>query len=115
MFSLSSYTSSIDKSVPSSRAMAQAGRDEIRYLDKVLIMIEEKIMRLGVGLQEYYCVCAIRGLFEKIGSSGQSRTEEKQAADRMTLWVQKILSMQDNHSSLPTMVRTRHQACYESS
>ena len=73
-------------------------------------MLEEKIMRLGVGLQEYYCVCAIIGLIRRPPSPEQSRKEQMRSADRVTAMIQRVLAAQDNYSaaatlaSLPTMV-----------
>ena len=73
-------------------------------------MLEEKIMRLGVGLQEYYCVCAIIGLIKRPPSPEQSRNEQMRSADRVTAMIQRVLAAQDNYSaaatlaSLPNMV-----------
>lgn len=72
-------------------------------------MLEDKIMRLGVGLQEYYCVCAIIGLIKR-PSPEQSRNEQMKSADRVTAMIQRVLAAQDNYSaaatlaSLPNMV-----------
>ena len=73
-------------------------------------MIGDKIMCIGIGLQEYYCVCAIIGLLKKKQSPENSRYEEQKAAYRVTQMTQKVLSLQDNYSaaatlaSLPNMV-----------
>ena len=75
-------------------------------------MIGDKIMYIGVGLQEYYCVCAIIGLLKKKQSLDNSKYEEQKAANRITQMTQKVLSLQDNYSaaatlaSLPNMVST---------
>ncbi len=69
-------------------------------------------MCLGIGLQEYYCVCAIIGLLKKKQSQEFSRHEEQKAAQRVYQLLQTVLSLQDNYSaaatlaSLPNMVRT---------
>ena len=72
-------------------------------------MIKNKIMCVGVGLQEYYCICAIIGLLEKQFSE-YSDGEEKKSANRVQQMIQRVLSLQDNYSaaatlaSLPNMV-----------
>ena len=77
-------------------------------------MIGDKIMCVGVGLQEYYCVCAIIGLLKKKQSSDISNSEEQKAAYQVTRMTQRILSLQDNYSaaatlaSLPNMVSILH-------
>lgn len=85
--------------------------DPVQYLEKALSMLADKIMRLGVGLQEYYCICSAIGLHKKKTFAG-SNNEEFQAAERVSKMIQKVLSLQDNFSaaatlaSLPTMVRS---------
>ena len=87
----------------------QLSGDPLQYLEKVLTMLEDKIMRLGVGLQEYYCVCAIIGLIKR-PSPEQSTNEQMRSADRVTAMIQRVLAAQDNYSaaatlaSLPNMV-----------
>ena len=87
----------------------QLSGDPFQYLEKALTMLEDKIMRLGVGLQEYYCVCAIIGLIKR-PSPEQSRNEQMKSADRVTAMIQRVLAAQDNYSaaatlaSLPNMV-----------
>ena len=73
-------------------------------------MIGDKIMCIGIGLQEYYCVCAIIGMLKKKQSPEHSRHEEQKAANRVQQMLQRVLSLQDNYSaaatlaSLPNMV-----------
>ena len=73
-------------------------------------MIEDKIMCLGVRLQEYYCICAIVGLARRILMSEDTKREERIASDRISQMIRKILGMQDNYTaattlaSLPNMV-----------
>ena len=72
-------------------------------------MLEDKIMCLGVGIQEYYCICSCIGLLKK-SSSTAAKTEEYQAADRVAKMIERVLSLEDNFSaaatlaSLPNMV-----------
>jgi len=79
-------------------------------------MIDEKIMCLGIRLQEYYCVSAIVGLARKTLASENTRNEERIASDRIVQMIQKVLAVQDNYSaattlaSLPNMVRLQSSA-----
>lgn len=74
-------------------------------------MLESKILCLGVGLQEYYCVAAIIGLLRKRLLPEESRNEEHGSAEKVLLQSQRLLQLQDNYSaaatlaSLPNMVR----------
>ncbi|CAF9916652.1 MAG: hypothetical protein ALECFALPRED_010811 [Alectoria fallacina] len=63
----------------------------------------DKIMCVGVGLQEYYCVCAIIGLLKKKQSPEHPRYEEHKAAYRVTQMIQRVLSLQDNYSAAATL------------
>ena len=65
-------------------------------------------MCVGVGLQEYYCVCAIIGLLKKKQSAEYSRHEEQKAAYRVTQMTQKLLSLQDNYSAAATLASLPH-------
>ena len=73
-------------------------------------MIGDKITCIGIGIQEYYCVCAVIGLLKKMQSPEDSSYEKQKAAYRVAEIIQRILSLQDNYSaaatlaSLPTMV-----------
>lgn len=71
-------------------------------------MTGDKIMCVGVGLQEYYCLCAIIGLLKKKQSPEHSRYEEQKAAYRVTQMTQKILSLQDNYSAAATLASLPH-------
>ncbi len=87
----------------------------ITYLEQALSMLEDKIMRVGVGAQEYYCICSTIGLQKKLFPthplSKNTPNEEALAADRVCKMIQRVLSLQDNFSaaatlaSLPNMVR----------
>ena len=65
-------------------------------------------MCVGVGLQEYYCVCAIIGLLKMKQSAEYSRYEEERAAYRVTQMTQKLLSLQDNYSAAATLASLPH-------
>lgn len=114
-FRIPCYTSHVlnpDRNLSSRSSIKQLSSDPLPYLEKALDMNGEKIMCLGVGLQEYYCVCAIIGLLKKKQSPEDSRHEEQKAAYRVAQMTQRILSLQDNYSaaatlaSLPNMVST---------
>lgn len=60
-------------------------------------------MYSGAGLQEYYCICAIIGLFKKKQSLGHSKYEEQNAAYRFSQIVQNLLALQDNYSAAATL------------
>ena len=78
-------------------------------------MIEDKIMRIGIGIQEYYAACSCIGLLKK-STRTFTKSAEYEAADRVAKMVQRVLSLEDNFSaaatlaSLPNMVRelSRH-------
>ena len=65
-------------------------------------------MCVGVGLQEYYCVCAIIGLLKKKQSVEYPKYEEQKAAYRLTQMTQKLLSLQDNYSAAATLASLPH-------
>ena len=109
------YTSPVlnpDQDLPSRNAINQLSSDPLPYLEKALNMIGDKIMCIGIGLQEYYCVCAIIGLLKKMQLPEHSSNEEHKAAYRVVQIIKKLLSLQDNYSaaatlaSLPKMVST---------
>ena len=74
-------------------------------------MLEDKIMCLGIGLQEYYCVCAIIGLLRRSSSHDQSRHEEQRAADKVTQIIQRVLAAQDNYQAAATLASLPHMVC----
>lgn len=74
-------------------------------------MLEEKIMCLGVGLQEYYCVSAISGLLRKRLVLENTQNEEHVAADRVTAILQKVLALQDNYSAAATLASLPNMVC----
>ena len=109
------YKSSIlnpDQDLRFRNGIKKLSSDPLPCLEKALNMIGDKIMCIGIGLQEYYCVCAILGLLKKIQSPEHSSNEEQKAAYRVAQIIQKILSLQDSYSaaatlaSLPKMVST---------
>ena len=101
-----------DQDLLSRNSIKQLSCDPFPYLEKALNMIGDKIMCIGIGLQEYYCVCAIIGLLKKTHLPGNSSGEEQRSAYRVVQIIQKLLSLQDNYSaaatlaSLPRMVST---------
>lgn len=72
-------------------------------------MTEMKIMRIGVGIQEFYCICAAIGLLKR-QSSDDPRNSMFEAAETVSRMIQRMLSLEDNFSaaatlaSLPNMV-----------
>lgn len=108
----------IDHDLPSRSSIMQLSSDPLPYLEKALNMIGGKTMCIGPGLHEYYCVCAIIGLFKKMQSPEDSSYEEQKAAYRITQIIQRILSLQDNYSaaatlaSLPKTVSCLHSIAY---
>lgn len=93
----------LDHDLPSRNSIMQLSSDPLPYLEKALNMIGEKIMCIGPGIHEYYCVCAIIGLFKKMESPENSNYEEQKAAYRITQMVQRVLSLQDNYSAAATL------------
>ena len=102
----------LDQDLLSRNSIKQLSSDPLPYLEKALNMIGDKVMCIGIGLQEYYCVSAIIGLLKKMQSPEHSSDEEQKAAYRVAQIIQKLLSLQDNYSaaatlaSLPQMVST---------
>ena len=74
-------------------------------------MIAEKIMCLGVGLQEYYCVAAIVGLLKKRLLPEHSRNEEHGSAERVSRMIQRVLQSQDNYSAAATLASLPNMVC----
>ena len=74
------------------------------------------MMRIGVGIQDYYCICAVIGLYKKTCNvpAGAS-TLEYQAAERVTKRLQKMLSLQDNFSAAATLASLPNMVCFVSS
>ena len=114
-FQINLYSLSLlnpDQDLLSRNSIKQLSSDLLPYLEKALNMIGDKILCIGIGLQEYYCVCAIIGLLKKTQSPDHSSDEEQKAGYRVGQIVQKLLSLQDNYSaaatlaSLPKMVST---------
>ena len=114
-FNIIFYNSSVlnpDPGLGSRNGIKRLSSDPLPYLEKALNMIGDEIMCIGIGLQEYYCVCAIIGLLKKMQSPEHSSNEEQKAAYRVAQIIQRILSLQDSYSaaatlaSLPKMVST---------
>ncbi|KAF6237152.1 hypothetical protein HO173_004620 [Letharia columbiana] len=94
-----------DQNLFSRSSIKQSSSDPLPYLEKALNMIGEKIMCVGIGLPEYYCVCAMIGLLKKKQSPSleQSRYEEQKAAYKVTQMTQRVMSLQDNYSAAATL------------
>ena len=99
-----------DHNLLSGTSVQNLNGDPLPYVEKAHDMIRTKIMCVGTGLQEYYCVCAIIGLLRKKQSQEDDKHEEQNAAHRVHQMLQNVLSLQDNYSvaatlaSLPNMV-----------
>ena len=80
------------------------------YLEKASSVIEDTMMLVGAGIQDYYAVCACIGLLKKsiVDPTGKVELE---AADKLVNMVQRMVSLESNLSaaatlaSLPNMVR----------
>ncbi|KAL2053599.1 hypothetical protein ABVK25_006252 [Lepraria finkii] len=99
-----------ERGLPSRSSIVQLSGDPLQYLERALAMLEDKIMCLGVGLQEYYCVCAIIGLLKSRISRDQSRNEEERSADKVTRMIQRVLATQDNYSAAATLASLPNMA-----
>lgn len=105
-------TLNLGQNLPSRNSVKNLSSDPMPYLEKALNMVGDKIICVGIGLQEYYCVCAMIGLLKRKQSPDTSNYEEQKAAYKVTQMIQKVLSLQDNYSaaatlaSLPNMVST---------
>ena len=66
------------------------------YYCKGFTDARKKMTRLGVGIQEYYSICAVIALLEKQSSvTVQGRIHEYQAADTCCNMIMKLVSSQD--------------------
>lgn len=92
-------------------SIVQLSGDPLNYLEKALTMIEEKIMCVGAGLQEYYCVAAIIGLLKKRLLPEQSSNEEHGSAEKVSRMIQSVLQSQDNYSAAATLASLPHMVC----
>ena len=103
-----------ERGLPSRSSIVQLSGDPLQYLERALAMLEDKIMCLGIGLQEYYCVCAIIGLLKGRMSQDQSRNEEQRSADKVTRMIQRVLATQDNYSAAATLASLPNMVCTHS-
>ena len=76
--------------------------ESVQHLENALIMLEDKIMRLGVGYQEHYAISTSIGLL-KANASTNARGEEIEAADRVAKLMGKVLSLEDNYTAAATL------------
>ena len=106
-------TFSVENSLTFQPASAQVVEDHLKYITNTIDMLEHKVMRLGTGLQEYYCVCAIEGLLKQsIPTSTAATDQEVQIASEKVsqLW-QRILGLQDNYSAAATLASLPNMVC----
>ena len=109
---------SSDHHLLSRSSIQQLNSDPLPYVEKALDMIRNKIMCVGTGMPEYYCVCAIIGLLKKKQCQEDTRDEEHKAADRVHQMLKNVLSLQDNYSvaatlaSLPNMVNVSQSSFF---
>ena len=80
-------------------------------LDTALAMLEEKIMRLGVGFQEYWFSSAAYSLVRSISSAGHSSSQELQAIDRFTRVYYRIIAFQENLSKASVLPSRDRKVC----
>ena len=82
----------------------------LHYLEKALSVIDDTMMLVGVGIQDYYAVCACIGLLKKSIVDTVEKVEFE-AADKVLNMVQRMVSLENSFSaaatlaSLPNMVR----------
>lgn len=84
--------------------------DSIQYLERALNMTEMKILSTGIGIQEFYCICAAIGLLER-QSSNDGRNAMFKAADRVSRIIQRMLSLEDNFSAAATLASLPNMVC----
>lgn len=101
----------IERGLPSRSSIVQLSGDPFQYLERSLAMLEDKITCLGVGLQEYYCVCAIIGLLKSRTSQNQSQMEKQRSADKVTRMIQRVLAAQDSYSAAATLASLPNMVC----
>ncbi|KAL9100504.1 MAG: hypothetical protein Q9163_004127 [Psora crenata] len=108
------YSFAASKSTPTDHALPYEGivqniSDSVQSLERALTMCEDKIMRLGIGIQEYYCISSCIGLLKK-SISTTARSEEFQAADRVAKMIQRVLSLEDKFSAAATLASLPNMA-----
>ena len=87
-----------------------AANESVQCLEKALIMLEDNVMRLGVGLHDYYAISSCIGLLMKRTSNGP-KSEEFEAADRVAKVMEKLLSLEDNYSAAATLASLPNMVC----
>lgn len=68
-------------------------------------------MRVGVGIQEYYCISAATGLHRR-QSSGNGRNELYKSAERVSRMIQRMLSLEANYSAATTLASLPNVVSY---
>lgn len=87
-----------------------ATNESVQCLENALVMLEDNVMRLGVGLHDYYAISSCIGLLKKRTSNRPER-EEFEAADRVAKLMEKLLSLEDNYSAAATLASLPNMVC----
>ena len=88
--------------------------DAIACLERGITVLEDKIMRLRIGFQEYYSVCGCHGALKKLAAAGATEhrtsrkpnkgpTEEYQAGDKVIQLMRRVLSREHQISAAETL------------
>lgn len=101
----------VERKMLSRSSIVELSGDPLNYLEKALTMLVKKIMCVGVGLQEYYCVAAIIGLLKKRLLPEQSKNEEHASAEKVSRMIQRVLQSQDNYSAAATLASLPNMVC----
>lgn len=67
-------------------------------VEKALEMLEDKVLRLGSGISQFWLVCAAYGFVKAKLFPDQATAQEQRAADRMTSLYYRFLSLQADQS-----------------
>ena len=78
-------------------------------VEKALEMLEDKVVRLGSGISQFWLVCAAYGCVKAELSPEQAMVQEQRAADRMTSLYYKFLSLQADQSRDSSMITAANQ------
>ena len=72
-------------------------------------MLDDKVVRLGSGISQFWLVCAAYGCVKAKLSPEQAMVQEQRAADRMTSLYYKFLSLQADQSRDTSMMIAANQ------
>ena len=67
-----------------------------QYIENALVMLEEKITRLGTGYTNFWYISAAFGLVLSKASPGNAATQKQQAIDRVARQYYKVLASQED-------------------